>query len=96
MDAQALLITNVDATPSARVIEEMRRNDTGFFHFAIETARGHKEYFSELEPLADKRLQIYTDEARQSIEKQMQIEASDDMNFDEYLRQYFSEQGCCD
>jgi glutamate--cysteine ligase len=96
VDAQALLITNVDATPSARVIEEMRRNDTGFFHFAIETARGHKDYFSELEPLADNRLQIYTEEARQSIEKQMQIEASDDMNFDEYLRQYFSEQGCCD
>jgi glutamate--cysteine ligase len=96
VDAQALLIREVDATPSARVIEEMRRNDTGFFHFAMDTARGHKEYFSALKPLEENRLQIYIDEAERSLEKQRQIEASDEMNFDDYLRQYFSEQGCCD
>jgi glutamate--cysteine ligase len=96
VDALAVSIRDVDATPSARVLEGMREGNTGFYHFAMETARGHKEYFRELEPLDEQRLRIYTDEAARSVEKQRQIEASDDVDFDEYLRRYFSEQGCCD
>jgi glutamate--cysteine ligase len=96
VDALAALISDADATPSARVIEEMRRNDTGFFHFAMDMARGHKQYFRDLEPLTGDRLAVYTGEATRSIEQQQLVEASDEISFDEYLRQYFSEQGCCD
>jgi glutamate--cysteine ligase len=96
VDEQAALIEDPDATPSARVIEEMRKNDTGFFHFAMEMARGHKDYFSTLEPLAGDRLRVYTEEATRSIEKQRQVELADEISFDDYLRQYYSEQGCCD
>jgi len=96
VDAQAALIDDADSTPSARVIENMRQNGTGFFHFAMEMASGHKSYFSDLEPLARDRLAVYTAEADRSMEKQQQVEAADEVSFDEYLEQYFSEQGCCD
>ncbi len=59
-------------------------------------AEGHKEYFAELGALEDERLQIYSDEATESIERQSAIETSDDISFDEYLERYYSEQGCSD
>lgn len=95
VDAQSALIDDAEQTPSARVIEEMRRDGTGFFHFAMKCALGHKDYFSDLiEPNAE-RLQMYENEALESLERQRKIEESDEVGFDEYLQKYFSEQGCC-
>lgn len=95
VDAQSALIDDAEQTPSARVIEEMRRDGTGFYHFAMKCALGHKDYFSDLiEPNAE-RLQMYENEALESLERQRKIEASDEVGFDEYLQKYFSEQGCC-
>jgi len=95
VSTQAQLIEDADATPSARVLEELRQTETGFYHFAMERALGHKEYFLDLEPLSDERLAIYADEAKNSLERQQSIEAADEISFDEYLEQYFSADGCC-
>jgi glutamate--cysteine ligase len=96
VDAQAALVEQPDATPSARVLQAMRDNGTGFYHFAMGQAVGHKEYFAALAPLEDERQAIYVDEAEASLRRQAEIEASDTMSFDEYLEQYYSEQGCSD
>jgi len=93
--AQKQLVENPDATPSARILEELRQADTGFYHFAMDRALGHKEYFSELVALSKERLALYENEATSSIQRQREIEAGDEIGFDEYLEQYFSEQGCC-
>ncbi len=93
--SQAQLIEDPELTPSARVLQELRQSETGFYHFAMERALGHKDYFLDLEPLSDDRLAIYEEEAADSIERQNNIEAADEMSFDEYLEQYFSEDGCC-
>ena len=95
VDAQSFLVDNPDATPSARILEELRQDGTGFFHFAMKCALGHKEYFSQLEDLSGNRLALYENEAAESLQRQHNIEASDSIGFDEYLKQYFSEQGCC-
>ena len=47
VDAQSELILNPEATPSARILEELRQNKMAFYHFAMAAARGHKEYFAE-------------------------------------------------
>lgn len=96
VDAQLALIDDAETTPSARVLQEMRQGGTGFFEFAMDCAKGHKEYFSALAALEQDRVRVYTDEADASLERQREIEASDKMSFDEYLEQYFTEQGCCD
>ena len=95
VDAQTALIEDAEETPSARILEELRRDGSGFFHFAMKCATGHKEYFSALANLEGERLQLYENEAAESLERQRQIEASDEVSFDEYLQQYFSSQGCC-
>jgi len=94
VDAQSALIEQPEDTPSARILEEMRLDGTGFFHFAMKCALGHKEYFSDLIHLTEDRLRLYENEAVESLERQRQIEAADEVSFDEYLEQYFSEQGC--
>jgi len=96
VDAQMALVDDVEATPSARILDELRQSGTEVYHFAMNCAKGHKDYFAQLVTLDDERLRIYTDEAETSIVKQAQIEQSDEISFDEYLEQYYSEQGCCD
>jgi len=94
VDAQSELLLNPEATPSARILEELRQSKMAFYHFAMAAARGHKEYFAEIEPLDDDRLNVYEDEARQSIERQREIEKSDDISFEEYLAHYYLQDGC--
>ena len=58
------------------------------------SARGHKEYFAEIERLEGERLAVYEDEARDSIRRQQDIEKSDEISFEEYLANYYSQDGC--
>lgn len=92
--AQSELVANPEATPSARILEELRQSKMAFYHFAMAAAQGHKEYFSEIEPLDNGRLEVYEQEARQSIERQQDIENSDEIGFEEYLANYYSQDGC--
>jgi glutamate--cysteine ligase len=57
-------------------------------------ARGHKDYFAALERLPDDRLNLYEEEATQSIQRQHEIEAADDMSLEDYLANYFSQDAC--
>jgi glutamate--cysteine ligase len=94
VNSQSNLIDDAEATPSARVLEELRQSQAGFFQFAMNSARGHKEYFSSLASLESERLEIYENEASQSIERQSEIEAGDEVDFEEYLANYYSQDGC--
>lgn len=94
VDMQAALVRDADATPSARVLEALRTGGTGFYHFAMESAVGHKSYFREIVALDDARREHFESEARQSLERQAAIEAADTLSFDEYLAKYFAGQGC--
>lgn len=93
-DAQSELIANPDATPSARILEDLRQAKTAFYHFAMATALGHKEYFAEIEPLEGERLAVYENEVRASIQRQREIENSDETSFADYLANYYSQDGC--
>lgn len=88
--AQQKLVDDPDATPSARILRELRDNKTGFFAFAMATAIGHKEYFASLEQLDDTRRKALESEAAASLARQRDIEASDEISLDEYLAHYFA------
>jgi glutamate--cysteine ligase len=90
VDVQAALLSNPDGTPSARVLNELRERGIGFFEFAMECARGHRDYFASLAPLAPDRLRLFDDEARESLQRQAGIEAADSDSFDDYLAKYYA------
>ena len=83
------LIDDPDATPSARIIEELTRSNSGFFTFALEMARSHKDYFAAIANPNDAVIAEYQEEALSSLQRQADIEAQDSISLDDYLANYF-------
>lgn len=89
-DAQLELISNPDATPSALLLQKLRDENMSFFAYAMQCAEKHKAHFMGLPPLAEKRQSMFAEEVRDSIDRQRQIEATDQIDFADYLRAYFA------
>lgn len=83
-------VEDPDRTPSARILAEIRDRDEEFFHFANRMSRQHQQYFEEQE-LSAISSELLTRLAGESIERQGEIESSDNISFEEYLHQYFSQ-----
>ena len=84
------LVEQPDLTPSARILEELSRADCSFFEFAMSVARGHRDYFASIAPLSAASNELLDREARESLQRQAEIEANDTISLDEYLEGYFS------
>jgi glutamate--cysteine ligase len=78
-----------DTTPSARLLDGMRTQGQGFYHFAMGLSQSHRDAFAQAEieaaEYAQQRAWVAT-----SIEDQDELERTDDVNFDEYLERYFA------
>ena len=90
VSAQLEAVADTDATPSARILTDLRDQNLGFYHYAMQRARDHREYFASLAPLSPERQSMFEDEARRSLERQAEIEAADSIGFDEYLAAYYA------
>ena len=77
-------------TTSARMLNQMRENEEGFFDFAKRMSMKHFKYFNSLTLSADRK-QLFEQAAMESIAQQHKIESEDAVDFDEYLRQYFAQ-----
>ncbi len=74
--------------PSARLLDEMRRQDMSFFDVALWISRMHRDYFRELYPPNPGRLAELREEAAASLEEQRAIEARDTLPFGEFVARY--------
>lgn len=83
-------VQDAELTPSARMLNEMRENNEGFYHFAKRMSEQHNQYFKNLK-LSEDRRQFFENETLKSIEKQKQIEAADSVSLDKYLESYFNQ-----
>ncbi|MGD8429221.1 MAG: glutamate--cysteine ligase [Ectothiorhodospiraceae bacterium] len=77
-------------TPSARVLAQMSENGEEFVQFAMRISREHEQMFKST-PLAPEAQRQFEAAARVSLEQQAEIEASDDLSFEQYLERYFSQ-----
>jgi glutamate--cysteine ligase len=83
-------VTEPESTPSARLLQELYDSDCSFFEFALDVARRDKAYFSSIAPMPRERAQQIEREALESVQRQRDIEAADDISFEEYLARYFA------
>ena len=90
--SQIASVFDPELTPSARMLAEMRENGEGFFHHAQRMSKHHWQYY-KAHVLSESKIQFFEDAAKESIEKQRQIEAEDSISFDEFLQNYFDEVG---
>jgi glutamate--cysteine ligase len=74
--------------PSARLLEEMRRQGRSFFEVALWMSEMHRDYFRELYPPNPGRLAELREEAAASLEEQRAVEARDTLPFGEFVARY--------
>jgi len=87
--AQKAKIIDSEQTPSALVLHEMDRANVSFHELAHGFAERHTAYFRALR-LNQRRADFFTTMAEKSHQKQKEIEAADNLSFDDYLENYFS------
>jgi glutamate--cysteine ligase len=91
LEQQRAKIDDVERTPSARLLAEMRQTGETFFQLAGRMSKLHKDYFLGLYPPNESRLAEFAAAAQESHAAQHRIEASDNMDFDAYLARYLAD-----
>jgi glutamate--cysteine ligase len=76
-----------DRTPSARMLAELRDSGGGFFRYALDVAKRHRDYFLAL-PLSADREAAFERMARESLEATERSEQEPAEPFESYLARY--------
>jgi glutamate--cysteine ligase len=87
---QAQKLADVEATPSARLLKEMRETGESFFEIALRMSRTYKQYFTELHEPDAPRLAEFRAQAEESLEAHARLEAAPQKPFRDYLAEYFA------
>ena len=87
--AQLEKIADANATPSARSLAQMSKEQIPFFRFVMNQAIANKQGFAQ-SPLAPEVRATMEDEARASVTRQIEAENEDSRPFPEFLSEYIS------
>jgi glutamate--cysteine ligase len=87
---QRLLVDNPDLTASARILEQMAQLWQPFSRFAFNSSVEHAQYFKR-NKLDQVKTRQFTEMAALSHAKQHEIESKEQIPFDDFLTQYFSQ-----
>jgi len=88
---QSQKLDDPEATPSARILRELRDTGESFFELGLRMSNTYKSYFTELKPPDDARLDDFRVEAEASLEAQARLEAAPQKPFREYLAEYLAD-----
>jgi glutamate--cysteine ligase len=90
LENQLAKVADPELTPSARILREMHDRNQSFFRLAMTYSEQWAQYFRE-RPLATDVQIAFDEETRRSLLAQREIEQSDDINFAQYLDNFFSQ-----
>jgi glutamate--cysteine ligase len=87
-------LQDAELTPSAQVLRDMTNAQQGFYAHTLALAEQHRAYFAT-RPLAEKDYVEFTQMREQSLQAQMNLEAQQDINFEQHLQHYYAQyRGC--
>ena len=85
---QAAKVADPGLTPSAKLLEDMRARKLPFFRLALEASqRWAAEYTAA--PLETEKRQEFLRESEASMQRQREVEAADQMDFETFLDNYY-------
>ena len=90
LNMQVDCIKHPELTPSARMLEEMRAENEGFFDYALHMSKQHEAYFRNIK-ISDDSIEKYNKESMKSHQKQTEMEAEPQPAFEQYLEAYFKQ-----
>jgi len=85
--AQQAKVADSSLTPSAQVLETLRRNGESFSQFALRQTHLHAEHFRD-QPLPTADMTWFDQTAQQSLAQQAAMEAEDTLDFDSFVEDY--------
>ena len=88
---QKLKLEDVERTPSARLLHELRTREQSFQALALRVSREHQEYCLHRVPFAAERAREFAAEAQQSLQEFAGVEASRRGSFKDYLGKYLAD-----
>jgi glutamate--cysteine ligase len=88
--AQREKVMAPELTPSARILAAMRAADEPFFRYALQVSLAHRDELLDSPYAEPARLAALRREAAASQERQREIEAADELDFESYLARYFA------
>ena len=88
---QRLKLEDLEHTPSARLLRELRENDESFAALALRFSREHKQYCLHAVPCAAERAREFEAEVTQSLQESAAIEAARCGSFEDYLAAYLAD-----
>ncbi len=90
LTAQAEVLADPTRTPSAQVLAQMWEKRESFASFGMRLSTQHERDL-KAQSLPEERQRYFRELAEQSHARQREIEAADDLSFEEYLRRYFAQ-----
>ena len=83
-------VLHADMTPSARMLDDMRQDSESFHRFSERMSRQHSHYYKNLQ-LSTEQEQFHQQEVKASRKRQKEMEAADNISFEQYLADYFAQ-----
>ena len=88
---QGLKLTDVEHTPSARLLRELREHGESFEALALRYSRAHKDYCLDAVPIELVREREFEQEVEQSLDEAAAVEAARQGSFEDYLAAYLAD-----
>jgi glutamate--cysteine ligase len=90
IEAQRKKLANSKLTPSGQIMQHLSDTQEAYFRFALQNAMDRSEEFRK-QPLDKHKTEHFRQLATESLAKQSEIEASDQLPLEEYLENYFAQ-----
>jgi glutamate--cysteine ligase len=90
---QTVKLDDPDATPSARVLAELRATGGSFVAFGLRQSQAHAAYFRAHPPTAEDE-RAFAELAQASVAEQLALEQSQTGNFDDFVKAYRASNLC--
>jgi len=90
LDEAQQAVKDPQRTYSARLLAEISDSGLPFAHFGLQLANSYKEYFLELQDDFNQHNNLLRQESDESLQRQRDIEASDELSLDDYLARYYA------
>ena len=87
---QRTKLEDPEQTPSARIVRSLLKENEPFFSFAMRMAKKAKQTITK-NPLDPEEIERYRAIASESIDRQRELEATNDTDFDSFLSRYFAQ-----
>ncbi len=89
LNVQKDKVADTSKTPSAKILEDMRVHEKGFFVYMREKSELYKNMMTSKQ-LPAERMAQFVKQAEESIRRQKTIEQEDYLTFEEYLQLYYA------